>query len=192
MDFVGVEERNGNFVLRNSDFEIVLDQRGFVEKWSVRDFKNILSKPSFVLDIGESLGEPYVNPLSNVVSFEFDTSFGEINRVFTVKEKAIVIDDILISKNSCNVSYKISLFFEGFDYFMVGKDKFDKGDKLEIKAKDLLLVNEESDMYIGFIFKEEMDLAFRKEREALQFDLSNRVELGVSDMFMFSFTFSLV
>jgi len=191
MGSVDVEEKDDSFILKNNDFEIALNQRGFVEQWDIRGFdENILYKPSFVLDIG-NLDEPYINPLSSVVSFEFDTNFGEIKRVFTVKEKAIVIDDVLVSNNSCQVNYKLILYFKNFDYFMIGKDRFGVDKGVERKVKDLLLVKEESDLYIGFIFKEEMDLVFKKE-EALIFELSKTVDLGVSDMFLLSFTFTRV
>ncbi len=190
MEFV--EEKDNGFVLRNSDFEIVLNQRGFVEKWSVKGFsENILSEPSFVLSVGGDLDEPYVNPLSSVVSFEVDTDFGEIKRVFTVKKRAVVIDDVLISKDKCNVDYSLMFSFKGFDYFMVGKDRFDAESRVKTKANDLLLVNEKSDIYIGFIFKEKMDLVF-ENKLSFAFKLSKSVELGFSDMFLFSFTFSRV
>ena len=190
MDFV--EEKDDGFVLKNSDFEIVLNRRGFVERWDVKGFReNILSEPSFILNIGDDVDEPYINPLSSVVSFEFDTDFGEIKRVFTVKEKAIVVDDVLVSKDSCKFDYSLILSFKDFDYFIIGKDRFDTDSKIETKAKDLLLVDEKSDIYIGFIFKEEMDLIF-KNTQSLTFKLSKYVELGFSDMFLFSFTFSRV
>ncbi len=192
MGIVEIEEIEHGFVLKNVDFEIWVSKNGSVKSLSiVNSGYNIICDTSFVLNIPGELSEPFISQLSSLVSFEFDTDFGEIKRIFTIKEQAVVVDDILISTEEGQVDYKLSFCFEDCDYFMVGKNCFDMEKAVSINANDLLLVNEKRDIYFGCIFKELMELNFAKDKKP-NFELLKKISLNKADMFMFSYTFSLV
>lgn len=194
MGFVGIKEVNTNYILENRDLSINLNKLGLIDGWYIKSLsKNIIEKGSFKILSANDLSEPYINVLSTTISFEFNTYFGELKRVYSIKEKIIVLDDIIISKNECNINYSLQFqFINLFDYFMVGKEKFSIENDINIEAKDLLLVNEEKNIYIGCIFKESMDFCFKSKRSLLSFSLSSKVNLKAMDMFVFSYTFSLV
>ncbi len=194
MGFVGIKEVNTNYILENRDLSINLNKFGLMDGWYIKSLsKNIIEKGSFKILSANDLSEPYINVLSTAISFEFGTHFGELKRVYSIKEKTIVLDDIIISKNECNISYDLQFqFIKLFDYFMVGKEKFSIENDINIKAKDLLLVNEEKNIYVGCIFKESMDFYFKSKKSLLSFSLSSKINLKAMDMFVFSYILSLV
>ncbi len=192
MSFVCVEEVENGFVLKNIDFEIKINRNGLVESLGITNVRHdIICNSSFVLNVSNVLSEPFISQFSSLVSFEFDTEFGEAKRVFTIKEKAFVLDDILVANKESQVDYKLGFCFKDFDYFMVGKNSFNIEEPISTNANDLLLVNEKQDIYFGCIFKETMELNFAKDKDQ-NIELVKKVSLGKSDMLIFSYTFSLV
>lgn len=192
MGVVYVEEVENGFVLKNIDFKIAINKNGLVESLNITNVGyNIICDNSFVLNVSDVLSEPFISQFSSLVSFEFDTEFGEVKRVFTIKERAFVLDDILIADKEGQVDYKLGFCFKDFDYFMIGKNRFNMEESASVDANDLLLVNEKRDIYFGCIFKEIMELNFTGNREQ-NLELAKKVSLNKSDMLIFSYTFSLV
>ncbi len=193
MNVVGIEELEHSFVLKNFDFEIDVSENGFIRNINVvNSVDSIVCNPSFILSISNGLSEPFVSQLSSLVSFEFDADFGKVKRIFTIKEKAFVMDDIFVATKGSQVDYELDFCFRGFNYFMVGRNRFSIDEAVNVDANDFLLVSEKQDIYLGCIFKEHMELNFVKEKEELNFKLLKKINLDRIDMFMLSYTFSLV
>ncbi len=189
-----VFESETEYILKSSFFEIAIDKNGTLKRWGIKNFSdNILSKDSFEVSLNCEMEEPYITAQSVSVRAEYTTCFGELKRIFTVREKAFTVDEVILSELDTELNYSLKLRFNKvFDSFMLSKDKFNIEEKVKREAKDFLLINEKRELYLGAIFKQTMLLSYTPSEDCILFDLSHTTHTGNNEILLFSYTFSLV
>ena len=191
---ITVQEFCDHYILKNTIFEITIDNMGFLSKWGVKNFsENILKEDSFGIKLNCELKDPYITAQSVSVKIEYSSCFGEVKRIFTMREKALIVDDLILAEKTIELNYTLTLNFRKlFDYFMLSNHKFDIGKKVNREAQDLLLVNEQKNTYLGAIFKETMLLSSEVFEGSTKFNLSHFIPIKAKELFLLSYTFSLV
>ncbi|WP_025209117.1 hypothetical protein [Hippea sp. KM1] len=191
----GVLEKDGFYLLYNDAFEIKINpESAAMEEWLIKTKQiSLLNKPSCVDLIDSKPVKPYyLTSTTTSITFEYQTHFGLIKKVYSIDHIRLIVDIYLISSSAVKLSYCTQLNIEpqNLSIFMVGKEEFNI-EKQSIEAEDLLLINKPKDMYLGFIFKEKAHLNIIPS-DSLQFSLTTDVSLLPNDMFMISYTSSLV
>ena len=189
-----VFESETGYILKNSVFEIAIDKNGVLERWGIENLSNnILGESSLEVSINCEIEEPYITAQSVSVRVEYSTCFGELKRIFTVREKAFTVDELILAKIDTELNYSLKLKFKRvFDYFMLSKDRFDIEEKVERETRDFLLVNKKRDIYLGAIFKQTMLLSSEPLKNCILFNISHTTQIRSMELLLFSYTFSLV
>ncbi len=195
MTSVNIKKKNGSFLAENKTFILEINQNGWIKTLNVKNKSIELTKNETLYVKSNQIkpDRPYINTLSSVITAEFDTDFGSLNRIYTIKENAFTIDDVVVSSSKVSFYYTcIAGFTTIFDYFMVGKKRFNLNETKNLEGDDLLLVNEKEDLYLGCVFKNKMNIHYKNENDLMIFQLNLNIDLMPADMFLFSYNFSLV
>jgi len=189
-----VFESEKEYILKNSVFEIAIDKNGVLKRWSIKNLsENIVSENTLEVSLNCKIADPYITSRSVSLRVEYSSCFGELKRIFTVREKAFTVDELILAEFDTELNYSLKLKFRRvFDYFMLSKDRFDIEEKVKKESRDFLLVNEKRNVYLGAVFNQTMLFSSAPFKDYIVFNLKHSSKLKNRDFLLLSYTFSLV
>ncbi|AEA34623.1 hypothetical protein [Hippea maritima] len=190
-----VIEKDGLYLIENRVFKIEITDQSNITHWSIKPKNSeIIEKVSFEDKINnKNLTPQHSWTTSTSITFDFETDFGMLKKVYSINNIALIMDIYLISHKETEVEYatNLNIKHDAIDLFMVGHNEFDIKKQQTTEANDLLLIKKNLDIYLGFIFKEKAILTMNPDN-CLEFSFKTKVKLLTNDMFMISYTSSLV